>query len=88
MAEVVLLVAMIAVPVLIGAVTVYVAKPWWWGAVLAVLIFLIAAIAPEPEEGESRVAGGDIAFLAVVALIVAALTWIGAWAMRRFRPST
>ena len=88
MAEVVLLVAMIAVPVLIGAVTAFLAKPWWWGAVVAVVVFLIAAIAPEPEEGESRVAGGDIAFLAVVALIVAALTWVGAWAIRRYRRST
>ena len=85
MAEVGLLIAVIALPIMIGAVTAYLAKPWWWGAVVAVVVFLIAAIAPEPEEGESRVAGGDIAFLVVVALIVVALTWVGARAVRRVR---
>lgn len=85
MAEVALLVAMIALPVLIGALAAYLAKPWWWGAVVAIVVFLIAAIAPAPEEGESRIAGGDIAFLVVVVLIVAALTWVGAWAVRRAR---
>lgn len=76
---------MIAVPLAIGAAMAFLARPWWWGAVLAILVFLVAAIAPTPEEGESRVAGGDLVFLVVVALIVAGLTWAGARAVRRFR---
>ncbi len=45
----------------------------------------MAAIAPEPEEGESRLVAGDLVFLLIVALFVAALTWLGAWATRRLR---
>lgn len=37
---------------------------------------LVAAIAPEPEEGESRLAAGDLVFLLIVALIVAGLAWV------------
>jgi hypothetical protein len=84
-AEIVLLIAVAAIPVALGAAAVALRRPWWWGALLAVVVFLVAAIAPEPEEGESRVAGGDVAFLVVVALFVVGLTWVGAWAMRRFR---
>ena len=74
-----------AVPLAIGAATAFLARPWWWGALLAIVVFLIAAIAPAPEEGESRVAAGDLVFLLIVALFVAALTWVGAWAVRRLR---
>jgi hypothetical protein len=87
-AEVVLLVAAIAVPVLLGAAASYLGKPWWWGALLAIAIVFVAAIAPEPEEGESRLVAGDLVFLLVVALFVAALTWLGAWATRRVRART
>jgi flagellar biogenesis protein FliO len=48
-------------------------------------VVVVAAIAPEPEEGESRVDGGDVGFLVVVVLFVAALTWFGSWAVRRVR---
>jgi hypothetical protein len=85
MAEVVLLIAVLAVPLLIGAATVYLGRPWWWGAAAAIAVFLVAAIAPTPEEGESRLVLGDLAFLLVVALIVAGLTWVGAWIARRRR---
>ena len=85
MAEVLLLVAVIAMPIAIGAVTTYLRRPWWVGALVAIVLFAVAAIAPEPEEGEARVAAGDVGFLAVVALIVAGLTWFGAWLARRFR---
>jgi hypothetical protein len=84
-AEVVLLLAVVAVPLLIGAATVYLARPWWWGALLAIVLAFIAAIAPEPEEGESRLVAGDLVFLLIVALVVAGLTWLGAWLARRFR---
>ena len=76
---------MIAIPLALGALAVYLARPWWWAAILAVAIFLVAAIAPEPEEGESRVAAGDLVFLLVVALLIAGLTWLGAWALRGLR---
>jgi hypothetical protein len=54
------------------------------GPLVSVAIFLVAAIAPEPEEGEVRVSGGDLVFLLVVSLFVAGLTWLGAWARRRW----
>jgi hypothetical protein len=41
---------------------------------------LVAAIAPEPEEGESRLAARDLVFLLIVALTVAGLAWdVRAW---------
>jgi hypothetical protein len=86
-AETLLVIAVFAVPLLIGAATAYLGRPWWWGALVAIAIFVVAAIAPEPEEGESRLVAGDLVFLAVVALVVAGLTWLGAWAGRRLRRS-
>jgi hypothetical protein len=85
MAEVVLLIAVIALPLAIGAATAYLVRPWWWGAAVAVALAFVAAIVPEPEEGESRLAAGDLVFLLLVALVVAGLTWLGAWAGRRLR---
>ena len=76
--------AAFAVPLMIGAGTAYFGRPWWWGALVSVAIFLVAAIAPAPEEGEARVSGGDLGFLLIVALIVGGLTWLGAWAGRRW----
>ena len=85
MAEIGLLLAVIAVPILIGAATAYLRRPWWWGAVVAICVFLVAALAPAPEEGESRVALGDVGFLVVVALVVASLVWLGSWLTGRIR---
>ena len=85
MAELLLLLAVLALPVALGALAIYVARPWWWGALAAIAIFWVAAIAPKPEEGESRLAAGDLGFLAVVSLFVAGLAWLGAWAARRLR---
>ncbi len=70
----------------LGAVTAVLGRPWWWAALLAIAVVLVAAIAPEPEEGESRLVAGDLVFLLVVALFVAALTWLGAWVTRKLRP--
>jgi hypothetical protein len=84
-AEALFLLAVLAVPLAIGAATVFLRRPWWWGAVLAVAIVFVAAIAPEPEEGESRLVAGDLIFLLIVALVVAGLTWLGAWLARRLR---
>jgi 4-hydroxybenzoate polyprenyltransferase len=83
MAELVLLVAVALVPLALGIAFAYARRPWWWGAVAAVAVFLVAAILPEPEEGESRVAAGDIAFLVIVAALVVGLVWLGAVAGRR-----
>jgi hypothetical protein len=83
MAEIGLLVAVVVLPLLIGAATAYLGRPWWWGAIVAVALAFVAAVAPEPEEGESRLVAGDLLFLLIVALVVAGLTWLGAWAGRR-----
>jgi hypothetical protein len=85
LAEALFLLAALALPILIGVATVYLARPWWWGALLAIAIVFVAAIAPEPEEGESRLVAGDLVFLLIVALVVAGLTWLGAWIARRLR---
>jgi hypothetical protein len=84
MAEILLLLAVVAVPVGLGTLAAYAGRPWWWGALAAIVIFWIAAIAPEPEEGESRLVAGDLVFLLVVSLFVAGLAWVGAWAGRRW----
>jgi hypothetical protein len=85
MAEVLLVVAAFGLPIAIGGLTACLARPWWLGALVAILIFWVAAIAPTPEEGESRIVAGDIVFLVIVSLVVAGLTWLGAWAVRRAR---
>ena len=53
--------------------TAVLARPWWWGALLAIAVVFVAAIAPDPEEGESRLVAGDLVFLLVVALFVLAV---------------
>jgi drug/metabolite transporter (DMT)-like permease len=78
-AEAGLFVAVLVVPLLIGAFVRYLRRPWWWGAAVAVAVVFVAAIAPEPEEGESRLVLGDLVFLAVVAAIASALVWLGFW---------
>ncbi len=85
MAEALLLLAVVAVPLLAGAAAVALGRPWWWGAALAVVVFLLAAILPEPEPGEPRVAGEDVLFLLVVAFVVVGLAWLGALLARRSR---
>ena len=89
MAEIGLFVAVLLLPLVIGAAARLLGRPWWWGAILAVVIVFVAAIAPTPEEGESRVASGDIVFLAIVAALASALVLLGAWLTGRIvrRPS-
>ena len=79
MAEVGLFVAVLLLPLVIGAAARLLGRPWWWGAIFAVAIVFVAAIAPAPEEGESRVVAGDIVFLVIVAAITSALVLLGAW---------
>jgi hypothetical protein len=81
--EAVFLILIVVLPVVAGVLAVYFGRPWWWAAVAAVVILFALAILPPPEEGEPRVAAGDIAFLVVVALIAVALVWAGALLGRR-----
>lgn len=83
-AEVFLLLSVVVLPPLVGVIAAFSRKPWWWAAVGAVVLAMIAAIAPTPEAGESRVAMGDLVFLLVVALWVAGLAWLGFFVARRF----
>jgi hypothetical protein len=83
-AEVLLIIAVFLLPILAGAIARLAGRPWWWGAVLAVVVILVAAIAPEPEAGESRLVAGDLVFLLIVALIATGLAWLGAWLAGRF----
>ena len=76
MAEAFFVLAAFALPILAGAAARLLGKPSWWGAVVAIVVMLVAAIAPEPEEGESRLVAGDLVFLLIVALIVAGLAWV------------
>ena len=85
MAEVGFLLAVIAVPILIGVGMSYLRRPWWWGAVAAICIVVVAALAPPPAEGESRVKFGDRGGLIIVAAIVTLLVWISAWLTGRIR---
>ena len=82
MKDALFLLGLVGVPLLVGAVVGYLRKPWWWAAAVAVVVFLLVVVIPAPEEGESRVAAGDILFLLVASLIVAALAWVGAYAGR------
>jgi apolipoprotein N-acyltransferase len=83
-AEVVLLLAAVLLPVALGCLAAVVRRPWWWAALAAIVLAMIAAIAPTPEPGEPRVAAGDLGFLVMVALLVALLTWLGYFLGRRF----
>jgi uncharacterized membrane protein YkvI len=84
MAEFFLVLAAFALPVVAGAAARLLGKPWWWGAIVAVALVLVAAIAPEPEEGESRLVAGDLVFLLIVCLIATGLVWLGALLAGRF----
>jgi hypothetical protein len=55
MAEILLLLAVIAVPLAIGALTAYLARPWWWRALLAITL---AFVAPLRRAGSGRIARG------------------------------
>jgi hypothetical protein len=82
-AEVGLLLAVLVLPVLLGAWTGATGRTWWWAAAVCVVTVFVAAVAPEPEPGESRLVAGDLAFLLVVAAFVSGLVWVSAWVARR-----
>ena len=87
LAETVLLVIVIALPLLLGAAAAMIRRPWWWAAVLALILALIAMIAPEPEPGESRLAVGDLPFVLAVCVVVVLLVLLGNLIGRRLARS-
>jgi 4-hydroxybenzoate polyprenyltransferase len=87
-AEVLFVLAAFALPILAGAAARLLGRPWWWGALVAVVVMLVAAIAPEPEEGQSRLVAGDLVFLLTVALVIAGFAWLGARLASRFARSS
>jgi hypothetical protein len=82
-AELGLLLAAIVLPVLLGIVAALIKRPWWWAAIVAVVMAMVAAIAPNPEPGEARVAAGDIPFLVIVAAVASGLVCLGFFLTRR-----
>lgn len=84
-AELGLLLAALVLPLMLGMVAALMKRPWWWAAIVAVLVAMVAAIAPTPEPGEARLVAGDIPFLLIVAAVVAGLVWLGWFLTCRFR---
>ena len=69
-AELGLLLAAVVLPLILGVVAALMKRPWWWAAIVAVLVAMVAAIAPTPEPGEARFVAGDVPFLLIVVAIV------------------
>jgi drug/metabolite transporter (DMT)-like permease len=84
-AELGLIIATLVLPPILGVVAALMKRPWWWAAIVAVVVAMVAAIAPAPEPGEARVVAEDIPFLAVVAVVVSGLVWLGYFLTRRRR---
>jgi hypothetical protein len=82
-AELVLLVTILPLPLLLGVYAGASRRPWWWAGVASVVAFLLAAIVPAPEAGEPRVAVGDIGFLVAVSAFIVGMSVLGAWVGRR-----
>ena len=82
-AELLLLLTLLPLPIVLGMFAAYFQKPWWWAALVAVVLAMLATIAPTPEAGQPRVAAGDLLFLLVVALWAAAVAWAGWFLARR-----
>lgn len=82
-AELVMLITLLPLPLLLGVFVGASRRPWWSAAVISVVAFLLAAIVPTPEAGEPRLAAGDIGFLLVVASFITGLAALGAWLGRR-----
>ena len=82
-AELVMLITLLPLPLLLGVFAGASRRPWWSAALISVVAFLLAAIVPTPEAGEPRLAAGDIGFLLVVASFITGLAALGAWLGRR-----
>ncbi len=77
-----MLLALLPLPLLLGAVLGMADRVWWWAAAAAVVLFNVAAIAPPPEAGQPRVAGDDVVFLLVCSAIITAVAALGFWTGR------
>ena len=78
-AELILMVTMLPLPLLLGVFAGASRRRWWLAALVSVVAFLLAAIVPTPEAGEPRVSAGDIGFLVVVAAFITGIAALGAW---------
>jgi len=78
-AELIMLITMLPLPLVLGVVVGARRRSWWLAALVSVVAFLLAAIVPTPEAGEARVAAGDIGFLLVVSAFVTGIAALGAW---------
>jgi type VI protein secretion system component VasK len=84
-AELGLLLAALVLPLILGVVAALTKRPWWRAAIVAVVVAMIATIAPAPEPGEARVVAGDIPFLLIVAAVASGLVWLAYFLTRRLR---
>jgi hypothetical protein len=82
-AELVLLITLLPLPLALGVFVGASRRPWWVAALASVVAFLLAAIVPTPEAGEPRVSAGDLGFLLVVGAFVIGIAALGAWLGRR-----
>lgn len=76
-AEVLLAVVALVLPLLLGAGAAMMRRPWWWAALIAVTLAFVAMVAPQPEPGESRLAAEDLGFVLLVLAVVVLLVWLG-----------
>ena len=83
LAELLLLVAGVVLPLVLGAAAAVVRRPWWWVAVVAAVLVTVAMVVPEPEAGEARLAWGDVPFVLGVVLFVTGLVWLSNFLVRR-----
>lgn len=57
-AELGLLLAAVVLPLILGVIAALMKRPWWWAAIVAVLVAMVAAIAPTPRARGSAIRGG------------------------------
>ena len=77
-----MLFALLPLPLLLGAVLGWAGRAWWWAAAAGVVLFNVAAIAAPIEDGQPRVALGDVVFLLTCSVIIVGIALLGAWAGR------
>ena len=83
-AELFLVLSVSVLPLVLGVLAALWRRPWWWAALGAVVVAMLAAIVPTPEAGQPRLATEDLLFLLLVALWVTGLAWLGFAVTRRF----
>lgn len=81
--EIIMLSTMLPLPIVLGVFAGASRRAWWLAALVSVVAFLAAAIAPTPEAGEARISAGDVGFLVVVSAFITGVAALGAWLGRR-----